>query len=228
MLVLIDNYDSFAFNLVHYLGELGAEVDGAPQRQGDERRRHRRRSRRHRAVARPVHAKGGRHLPRSDRAGRQTRFRSLASVSATRRSAMRLAARSCARQRRFTASCLKSAITAKAFSAASTRRSRRPAIIRWWSSAKACQRELHVTADTDDGLVMGLAHTRLPVHGVQFHPESIASEHGHLMLKNFLDIAAAWNMATGRRERGGEFRANGAPRTGTKNSTGAGQLRGMP
>jgi anthranilate synthase component II len=60
--------------------------------------------------------------------------------------------------------------------------------------------ELHVTADTDDGLVMGLAHTRLPVHGVQFHPESIASEHGHLMLKNFLDIAAAWNVATGRRK----------------------------
>jgi anthranilate synthase component 2 len=58
--------------------------------------------------------------------------------------------------------------------------------------------ELTVTADTDDGLVMGLAHTKLPVHGVQFHPESIASDHGHLMLKNFLDIAAAWNSATGR------------------------------
>jgi anthranilate synthase component 2 len=38
----------------------------------------------------------------------------------------------------------------------------------------------------------------LPVHGVQFHPESIASEHGHLMLKNFLDIAAAWNKQRGR------------------------------
>jgi anthranilate synthase component 2 len=36
------------------------------------------------------------------------------------------------------------------------------------------------------------------VHGVQFHPESIASEHGHLMLKNFLDIAAAWNVKAGR------------------------------
>jgi anthranilate synthase component 2 len=46
---------------------------------------------------------------------------------------------------------------------------------------------------------MGLAHTRLPVNGVQFHPESIASKHGHLMLKNFLDIAADWNTATGRR-----------------------------
>ena len=62
-------------------------------------------------------------------------------------------------------------------------------------------RELTVTADTDDGVVMGLAHTQLPVHGVQFHPESIASEHGHLMLKNFLDIAAAWNASTGRRQR---------------------------
>jgi len=60
--------------------------------------------------------------------------------------------------------------------------------------------ELAVTADTDDGLIMGLAHTRLPAHGVQFHPESIASEHGHLMLKNFLDIADAWNAAKGRRD----------------------------
>jgi anthranilate synthase component 2 len=60
-------------------------------------------------------------------------------------------------------------------------------------------RELVVTAETGDGLVMGLAHTKLPTHGVQFHPESIASDHGHLMLKNFLDIAAAWNSSTGRR-----------------------------
>ena len=59
--------------------------------------------------------------------------------------------------------------------------------------------ELTVSADTDGGLIMALAHTRLPVHGVQFHPESIASDHGHLMLKNFLDIAAAWNASTGRR-----------------------------
>jgi anthranilate synthase component 2 len=58
--------------------------------------------------------------------------------------------------------------------------------------------ELEVVAETDDRLVMGLAHSKLPVHGVQFHPESIASEHGHLILKNFLDIAAAWNAAAGR------------------------------
>jgi anthranilate synthase component 2 len=58
--------------------------------------------------------------------------------------------------------------------------------------------ELAVTAETDR-LIMGLSHTKLPVHGVQFHPESIASEHGHLILKNFLDLADAWNTKTGRR-----------------------------
>lgn len=55
--------------------------------------------------------------------------------------------------------------------------------------------ELEVTAETDDGLVMGLAHRSRPLHGVQFHPESIASEHGDLILKNFLELAAAWNAA---------------------------------
>ncbi|MBM3528668.1 MAG: aminodeoxychorismate/anthranilate synthase component II [Alphaproteobacteria bacterium] len=57
---------------------------------------------------------------------------------------------------------------------------------------------LQVTAETDGGIVMGLSHASLPVHGVQFHPESIASEHGHLILKNFLDLAAQWNVARGR------------------------------
>ena len=60
-------------------------------------------------------------------------------------------------------------------------------------------RELTVNAETADGLVMGLMHAELPIHGVQFHPESIASEYGHLMLKNFLDLAAEWNARTGRR-----------------------------
>ena len=59
--------------------------------------------------------------------------------------------------------------------------------------------DLAVTAESSDHLVMGLAHRTLPVHGVQFHPESIASEHGHLILKNFLDLASDWNVARGRR-----------------------------
>jgi len=45
---------------------------------------------------------------------------------------------------------------------------------------------LAITAESDDGIVMGLQHRELPVHGVQFHPESIASEHGHDLLRNFL------------------------------------------
>ncbi|MDP7641277.1 MAG: aminodeoxychorismate/anthranilate synthase component II [Alphaproteobacteria bacterium] len=47
---------------------------------------------------------------------------------------------------------------------------------------------LEVSAQTDDGVVMGIAHREFPVHGVQFHPESIASEQGHELLKNFLTI----------------------------------------
>lgn len=47
--------------------------------------------------------------------------------------------------------------------------------------------ELIVTAWTQDGEIMGMQHKTLPVHGVQFHPESILSEHGHALLKNFLE-----------------------------------------
>jgi anthranilate synthase component 2 len=49
--------------------------------------------------------------------------------------------------------------------------------------------DLEVTATSGDGVIMGVMHKKLPVHGVQFHPESIASENGHAMLQNFLNIA---------------------------------------
>ena len=52
---------------------------------------------------------------------------------------------------------------------------------------------LEVTAHAGDGVIMGAMHREHPVHGVQFHPESIASEHGHRILRNFLDIAETWN-----------------------------------
>ena len=51
-------------------------------------------------------------------------------------------------------------------------------------------KDLEIVAETDR-IVMGLRHRRLPIHGVQFHPESIASEHGHKILENFLKIAGA-------------------------------------
>ncbi|MET4684589.1 anthranilate synthase component II [Brevundimonas faecalis] len=55
--------------------------------------------------------------------------------------------------------------------------------------------ELEVTAWTADGEIMGLAHRTLPIHGVQFHPESIATEHGHDMIANFLDLAGVKRLA---------------------------------
>lgn len=47
---------------------------------------------------------------------------------------------------------------------------------------------LVANARLDDGTIMGLRHTELPIHGVQFHPESIASEHGHALIQNFIDM----------------------------------------
>ena len=51
----------------------------------------------------------------------------------------------------------------------------------------SCPEVLKVTAWTDDGEIMGVRHAELPIQGVQFHPESILTEHGHAMLKNFLE-----------------------------------------
>jgi anthranilate synthase component 2 len=53
--------------------------------------------------------------------------------------------------------------------------------------------DLEISAESDDGLIMGVAHRERPAYGVQFHPESIASEHGHQILRNFLDLAAAFH-----------------------------------
>lgn len=53
-----------------------------------------------------------------------------------------------------------------------------------------CPEALAVTAWTDDGEIMGVRHKELPIQGVQFHPESILTEHGHAMLKNFLEQTA--------------------------------------
>jgi anthranilate synthase component 2 len=58
---------------------------------------------------------------------------------------------------------------------------------------------LKETARADDGVIMGIRHKTEPVHGVQFHPESIASEHGHRILGNFLKIARAFNERMGRK-----------------------------
>lgn len=55
---------------------------------------------------------------------------------------------------------------------------------------------LEVTAWTEDGEIMGLSHRTRPIHGVQFHPESIATQHGHEMIANFLDLAGVKRSAS--------------------------------
>jgi anthranilate synthase component 2 len=57
---------------------------------------------------------------------------------------------------------------------------------------------LEVTAALEDGMIMALQHRQLPIHGVQFHPESIASEHGHKILENFLAVTRAPREQPGR------------------------------
>jgi anthranilate synthase component 2 len=53
---------------------------------------------------------------------------------------------------------------------------------------KTCPKNLKITAETKDGIIMGIADEKLKIYGVQFHPESIASEHGHKMIENFLKL----------------------------------------
>lgn len=55
---------------------------------------------------------------------------------------------------------------------------------------------LTIEAETEDGLIMAASHADAPIAGVQFHPESILSEHGATIIRNFLDIAKAWRDAT--------------------------------
>jgi anthranilate synthase component II len=57
----------------------------------------------------------------------------------------------------------------------------------------SCPADFEITAETRDGLVMGLSHKTLPIHGVQFHPESILSDNGALLVRNFLGLAERWN-----------------------------------
>jgi anthranilate synthase component 2 len=60
---------------------------------------------------------------------------------------------------------------------------------------KSCPYALTIEAETDDGLIMAATHRTWPICGVQFHPESIMSEHGATIIRNFLDIAATWRNA---------------------------------
>jgi anthranilate synthase component II len=53
---------------------------------------------------------------------------------------------------------------------------------------ETCPADLEITATTKDGIIMGVAHKKYNIHGVQFHPESIASEYGHQLIQNFIEL----------------------------------------
>ena len=192
MIVLIDNYDSFTYNLVHYLGELGARV------------------RVHRndkiSVDEVVDtATGGIVLSPGPCTPNEAGI------------CLDLVAAAAARQVPLFGVCLGLQSIGQAFGGKVVRA---PALLHGKVSAirhhggplfegiperfsatryhsliverESLPKVLTVTAEDDTGVIMALAHEELPIHGVQFHPESIASEHGHKVLKNFLALAERW------------------------------------
>ena len=194
MLLMIDNYDSFTFNLVQYFGELGEDVRVFRNDEIDVDGIGALAARRARALARAVHAGRGRRLRRRRSAPSRASCRSSASASATRRSARRSAARWCAPTRLMHGKADVLSHDGRGVYAALPERF---SVIRYHSLAlerESLPRELEVTSTASDGEIMGVRHrelaaTKTPLEGVQFHPESILTEHGHAMLKNFLEAA---------------------------------------
>ena len=190
MLLLIDNYDSFTYNLVHYLGELGAEMRVVRNDQ---------------ITVQDAMASGATGIVLSpgpcdpSQAGI-----CLALTRAAAGAGMPLLG-----------VCLGHQAIGEAFGGRVIRHSeivhgkmgqiihRGGGVFEGLPSPLAATRyhslvvdragfpdALEITAELDDGTIMGLSHRELPIHGVQFHPESIKSEHGHALLKNFLNEMA--------------------------------------
>jgi len=191
MLLLIDNYDSFTYNLAHYLGELGAEVE----------------VRRNDALS-------------ADKAiALKPSAIVLSPGPCTPNEAgicLALIEKAAVAKIPLLGVCLGHQAIGQAFGGkvvrapkpmhgkVSTIRHKGESVFKGLPSPfkatryhsltvapKSMPDALAVTADADDDIIMGLRHKTLPIHGVQFHPESIATEHGHAMLKNFLAEARA-------------------------------------
>ena len=187
MLLLIDNYDSFTYNLVHYLGDLGAEVEIRRNDQIDVQ------------AAMAMNPAGIILSPGPcdpDQAGICLALTAAAAETST----------------PLLGVCLGHQTLGQAFGGKVVRAGeivhgkmgmmhhKGQGVFAGLPSPFAATRYhslivdratlpdcLEITADLEDGTVMGLQHRELPMHGVQFHPESIASEHGHALLQNFLN-----------------------------------------
>ena len=190
MLLLIDNYDSFTYNLVHFLGELGAtcEVVRNDKLTADE-------------AHRPQSQK-----PSSCRPAPARRTKPASASTSSRKPPARMP---------ILGVCLGHQAIGQAYGGTIIRatpmhgkalagHTRRHRHLQWPTesdrshaiplidgrSRRHCRIACTSPRKPDDGMIMGLAHKDHPVHGVQFHPESIASEMGHEMLANFLSISA--------------------------------------
>lgn len=193
MFLLIDNYDSFTYNLWHYLGELGAEVvvkrndtlsvtdalalkpqgivispgPSDPDRAG---------------ICLELVAKAGRIPLLGVCLGHQAIGQAFGGKVVRAKVPMHGKLSSIRHHDSGVFAGLPNPFDATRYHSLIVERASLPA-------------SLTITAETDDGIIMGLQHRERPVHGVQFHPESIASQGGHRLLKNFLALAAAKSVA---------------------------------
>lgn len=193
MFVLIDNYDSFTYNLWHYLGELGAEVivkrndaltvaellamkpegvvispgPSIPENAG---------------ICIELVQKAGRIPILGVCLGHQAIGSAFGGKVIRAPEPMHGKVSRILHDRTGVFAGLPSPFTATRYHSLIVERATLPASLR-------------VTATTEDGLVMGMQHTERPIHGVQFHPESIESQHGRQLLRNFLTLASGKSLA---------------------------------
>lgn len=187
MLLLIDNYDSFTYNLAHYLGAAGAEVDI---------RRNDALTAAEAMALRPSHIVLSPGPCGPEQAGICLDLIKMAHDAGTPLLGVCLGHQSIGHA--FGGDVVRAPIPMHGKTDAI--RHKGDSVFRGLPSPLTATRyhslivkrntmpkELAITAENAEDLVMGLRHISSPIHGVQFHPESIATEHGHAMIKNFLD-----------------------------------------
>jgi anthranilate synthase component 2 len=193
MILMIDNYDSFTWNVVQYLGELGAEVKVVRNDEIAARRHRGARAREDRDLARALHAERGGHLARGDPALRRTH--PILGVCLGHQCIGQAFGGRIVRARQVMHG--KTSLIHHAGTGVFRGLANPFQATRYHSlviEKESCPERLEVTAWTVDehgrvDEIMGVRHRDLAIEGVQFHPESILTEHGHALLANFLGVA---------------------------------------